>query len=128
MKREYRAALTRLETKAAQHVFKQAQQLRSEWVQGLSAPGTGRMYGTHQASAPGEAPAVDMGLLRSSVAVAKLGKMSWGVGIVSLPYPGGQATTAEVAVWLEYGTQKIAQRSHARLALDNFRAAMLNRA
>lgn len=120
MKREYRDALTRLETKAAQHVFKQAQQLRNEWVVGLSAPGSGRVYGNHQASAPGEAPAVDTGQLRSAVQVARIDRLTWGVGIVSTPYPDGGATTAETAVWLEYGTRTIAPRPHARPALDGF--------
>lgn len=32
----------------------------------LSRPGTGRIYGKHQASAPGEPPAVDTGRLRNA--------------------------------------------------------------
>lgn len=32
----------------------------------LSQPGSGRVYGNHQASAPGEAPAPDFGVLRES--------------------------------------------------------------
>lgn len=120
MKREYRNALTRLETKAAQHVFKQAQQLRNEWVVGLSAPGTGRVYGNHQASAPGEAPAVDSGQLRSAVQVARIDRLTWGVGLVAIPYPDGNSDTATVGALLERGTRTAAMRPHARPALDGF--------
>jgi HAMP domain-containing protein len=66
-------------------------------------PATGREYTrgnvTHQASAPGEAPATDTGALASSINFAQAGPLTAEV-VSRLPY----------ATWLEFGTQKIAPR------------------
>lgn len=118
----YAAALKRIEQKAGQIIAKQALDLRNEWVDTLSEPGTGRQYGRHQASAPGDPPAVDSGLLRNSVQAAQFSPLSWGVGLVSTPYPDGGATTSEVGVIQEYGSRLQAPRPHARPSLDRFKA------
>jgi hypothetical protein len=57
----------------------------------LSRPGTGRVYGSHQASAPGEPPAVDKGDLRRSIGRELVGNR-WRVG-----------TSEKRAAALEYG-------------------------
>lgn len=116
------AVLDALRKKADQYVMGQAMGLQAEWVDVLSIPGSGRQYGKHTASAPGDPPAVDTGLLRQSIHFARLGDLTWGVGVVSAPYPGGNATTAEVAVWQERGTRTQAARPHARPALDRWKA------
>lgn len=72
----------------------------------VSQPGTGRVYrrnGTfHQASAPGESPAVDTGALRQSID-STIGPTDGGArGIVS--------ATQSYAVNLEFGTERMAPR------------------
>ena len=53
----------------------------------------------HQASAPGEAPALDTGRLMNSVYINELSASSFEIG-----------TKLDYAFWLEYGTRKIAPR------------------
>jgi hypothetical protein len=61
--------------------------------------GKANLSPTHRASAPGEAPATDTGMLASSVTFKKISTL--GVTIESrLPY----------ATWLEFGTQRMAAR------------------
>ena len=59
----------------------------------------GRTYGTHQASAPGEAPAVDTGLLINSIQVEEVTDLTSSVG-----------TPVEYAATLEFGSSRIAPR------------------
>jgi hypothetical protein len=82
----------------------------------LSFPGTGRRYKrgknrVHVASAPGRPPAVDMGLLRNSIAMERLGP-----GLVRV------GTNVEYADDLELGTETIAPRPYMRTALAAIRA------
>jgi len=53
----------------------------------------------HQASAPGEAPALDTGRLMNSVYINELSASSFEIG-----------TKLDYAFWLEHGTRKIAPR------------------
>lgn len=88
----------------------------------LSQPGTGRTYktgrsgeryATHQASAPGEPPAVDTGELRASVTHNVTGRVG-----KSLPDPGGSktkvkdyvGTNLESGAYLEFGTSRMKPR------------------
>lgn len=64
----------------------------------MAGPKSGRMYGGHQASAPGEAPAVDTGALISSVQTDVQGT------------EGSVYTNMEYAPYLEYGTSQMAPR------------------
>lgn len=75
-----------------------------------SGPKTGEMYGKHQASAPGEAPATDTGHLVNSIQTEALGE--------------GRARVfvgAEYGAALEYGTGHIAPRPYMRPAADDHR-------
>ena len=81
-------------------------ELRSNIVRAYQrGPASGRVYQkyspsrTHQASAPGEAPATDTGRLASSVEFKREGRMSASVGS-QLAY----------AAMLEFGTQRIEPR------------------
>lgn len=76
----------------------------------LSQPGRGRTYTrgsvTHRASAPGDPPATDTGVY----------KTSWRRRTTALgsATPGGDLyTEQERGPWLEYGTARMAARPHA---------------
>jgi hypothetical protein len=62
---------------------------------------------THRASAPGEAPASDTGMLAGSIDVVKFSPLTYRVG-----------TLLKYGRWLEYGTQKIAERPWLRPAVQ----------
>jgi HK97 gp10 family phage protein len=76
-------------------------------------------YRYHRASAPGEAPAVDLGNLKGSISAEMTGETTAVVGV-----------SAEYGIPLEYGTRKIAKRPFARPAVEqeegDFIAAMKN--
>lgn len=80
----------------------------------LSMPGSGRIYRRrgipHQASAPGEPPAPDTGLLRASVHHT-VG--SDGDGLLA-----DIGSSQNVAMWTELGTRRMAPRPWLRPALD----------
>ena len=75
----------------------------------LSMPGGGKLYGSHRASAPGQAPSVWTGDLRASIThtVLKLGVL-W-TAIVG--------TDKEYAPKLEFGTNKMAPRPFMRVTI-----------
>jgi len=78
-----------------------------------SPPKTGRIYGRHQASAPGEAPASDTGTLLNSISgTAKMGPNGpEGVIEARAPY----------AAYLEYGTRKMLPRPYLTPAIERNR-------
>ena len=79
-----------------------AANVRNATVQRIQrGPASGRVYGNHQASAPGEAPATDLGQLASSYFIAQEDDYSW---IVASPLP--------YARFLEFGTQNMEPRPH----------------
>lgn len=79
-------------------------------------PKTGRVYEKyrprrrHQASAPGEAPATDLGTLANSISAEMTGEMS-----------GTVTVHAEYGPHLEYGTVKMAARPFLGPAVDDER-------
>ena len=81
----------------------------------MSPPKSGREYKrgkrTHQASAPGEAPASDLGNLVNSVVIIHDGLADW-----------SDHVTAEYALALEIGTPKILPRPAMRPAVEGQRA------
>jgi hypothetical protein len=91
--------------KAAQDVEARAK------VSILSDGKSGRMYGPHQASAPGEAPANDLGNLAAGIAVAD-GADALHKRVVS---------NAEYSEGLELGTTKVAARPFLGPALESVR-------
>lgn len=70
----------------------------------LSRPGSGRIYGKHQASAPGEPPAVDTGRLRNATQADTQVRRD-GDDIV-----GRVVANDEKAHALEVGTERMAPR------------------
>lgn len=78
---------------ASQVVRQTAFAIESDISFGMTAPHSGRVYGNHQASAPGEMPAVDTSTLLGSLQVdAKPGETTASVYV-----------TPEYALYLEYG-------------------------
>lgn len=84
-----------------------------EMKRSMKGAKTGRTYGNHQASAPGEAPAVDIGSLKNSIQAKPVGDGSreWEINV-----------GAEYAAHLEFGTPFIAPRPFARPAAEAIRA------
>jgi hypothetical protein len=64
----------------------------------MAAEKSGRIYGSHQASAPGEAPAVDTSVLINSIQREVQGT------------EGAVYTNQETAAMLEFGTSRMAPR------------------
>lgn len=99
--------------RAAAVVQKLAQDCESNAKRQLEGTRTGRTYrhGTveHQASAPGEAPAVDTGYLKNSITAIPEGKLRWVV-----------AVGAVYGIWLEYGTVKKGTETITRMAARPF--------
>lgn len=67
----------------------------------MTGPKSGRLYGTHQASAPGESPATDTGNLAGSIKAKPTGRMEAEVRV-----------TAEYAFELEFGGAHVAARPY----------------
>jgi phage gpG-like protein len=89
----------RLQSEPIAVLGRMAQGMADEMIRKIeSPPKTGRIYGTHQASAPGEPPANDTGELAASITVESDGET------VTL------AARAPYAPTLEYGGAKIAPR------------------
>lgn len=72
--------------------------MQNHILEEMTAPKSGRMYGTHQASAPGEYPAVWFGELFDSITVKKT------------PRQVRLIVNAKHGVYLEYGTVHMAPR------------------
>lgn len=94
----------------AYNILSYAKQLQA------SGPKTGRVYRRgnveHQASAPGEAPAVDLGNLINSGGVEALASCLWAIFF-----------TAEYAKPLEFGTPRMSARPFLRPSVERFRQA-----
>lgn len=103
------AALVRL---AARICVQEVQHLMRE------SPATGRIYpsrtghGYHQASAPGEPPAVDTGALVKSISANVVATDTGAEAMV------GSTLPKRIWAWLEYGTANIAPRPSARPAFQ----------
>lgn len=78
----------------------------------LTGPKTGRMYGAHRASAPGEAPASDTGRLVSSIRWEFTGSR------LAIRVMAG----TEYAAFLEFGTSVLAARPFLRRAITETEA------
>ena len=77
---------------------------------------SGRMYGKHQASAPGEPPAKLSGDLAKSIKVQRVNQ-----------YASSVRVTQPYAIYLEYGTGKIQPRPYMTVAAKLAQKAMARR-
>jgi len=106
-----------VEEKAHRAIKKAAFDIEANAKQSMMGPHTGRVYGEHQASAPGEAPAVDTATLINSIGTKMLNRL------LAVVY-----AAAEYALHLELGTTRIAPRPFmlpaAERVKESFRKAM----
>lgn len=107
-----------LEIEADQACSDTAQAIRSRVSSGMSGPHTGRIYGRHQASAPGEMPAVDTTNLMNSILVEQVSQMKWVV-----------YTVVKYAPHLEFGAPRahIEPRPFFRPSAEEERPLFQNR-
>lgn len=119
--KELQAALKamgpRLETEVSKAVTGTALELQGDVKKRIQrGPASGRVYQkynprrTHQASAPGEAPMSDTGRLANSIFFEVEGRLTATVG-----------SRLIYALWLEYGTSKMAARPYFRPAVEAMR-------
>ena len=88
-----------VQSNAGRVVRKTVAELEARIKTSFSEPKHGQVYGGHQASAPGEAPAIDHGILAGSVQAYMESETKGGVGV-----------GAEYGPHLEYGTSTIEPR------------------
>ncbi len=90
----------RAELTADQALAKLANSIKTKAVMNIQrGTKTGHIYGNHQASAPGEAPASDTGKLASSIQISKQGAGVWYI-----------SARAPYAAALEFGTERMEAR------------------
>lgn len=106
-----------VQAEAGKAVLGSAVELRSDVVKAVhSGPASGRVYKksnpnrTHQASAPGQAPQTDTGRLASSIFFDKVGDLTAVVG-----------SSVIYALYLEYGTSRMAARPFFRPAVERMK-------
>lgn len=108
--------LETMKPKAARIVLETAQQITSRAAESMAGPKSGRMYENHQASAPGEAPAIDTGLLANSQVAEMTGITSAIAGFA-----------AEYAPHLEFGTARMQARPFLSPAVEAESAAFVEK-
>lgn len=91
--------LQKIEAAIGRFVKKGAAYIEGQLKSSMAEPKTGRRYGTHVASAPGESPAVDSGNLTGSITQIFPSTLEARVG-----------TPVEYASYLEDGTSRMAPR------------------
>ena len=89
----------KLPREAAKITEKTALRIEETAKTSMAGPKSGRMYGAHQASAPGESPAIDTSNLANSIGTEAMG------GASHMVYAG-----TEYALSLEFGSPRIAPR------------------
>lgn len=101
----------RLPNAVGKIISKAALDIEAHAKQAMSGPRSGRIYKRgsriHQASAPGEPPAVDTGKLKNSIRSEQIAVTK---AIVS--------ASAEYAAYLEFGTRRMAARPYMRPAVE----------
>lgn len=90
--------------------FAAATNIAERAVASMEGSKSGRVYGRHRASAPGEAPAIDTGILHGSMFTREIGPTTYLVG-----------TNVEYAPHLEMGTVNIRPRSFLLPAVEDER-------
>jgi HK97 gp10 family phage protein len=99
---------------ARELVLQTAMEIEARAKAAMAAGKSGHLYDNHQASAPGEAPAVDTGTLLNSLTSELEGP---GTAVVY--------TNVEYASYLEYGTSRMAARPFLTPAVEAVRPAFL---
>lgn len=91
----------------------------------MTEPKSGRLYGAHRASAPGEAPGIMMAFLRKGIrhAIQQIDKMRWSVQVGVTEESG----RAEISKFVEFGTSRMQPRPMWRPALAIMRERLLTR-
>jgi len=89
----------KLPREAAKITEKKALRIEETAKTSMAGPKSGRMYGAHQASAPGESPAIDTSNLANSIGTEAMG------GASHMVYAG-----TEYALSLEFGSPRVAPR------------------
>ena len=103
-----------MRAKASLLVQVTAFEIQADAMESMTGGRSGRMYGAHRASAPGETPAIDTGLLVNTIGVSQpFGPDADLKAIVS--------ANAEYAPHLEFGTKNMAPRPFLRPAFDRAR-------
>ncbi|MEZ5421850.1 MAG: HK97 gp10 family phage protein [Pyrinomonadaceae bacterium] len=80
-------------------VVKGAGYVEGQLKASMAEPKSGKTYGKHTASAPGESPAVDSGNLTGSISIIRASSLEAKIG-----------TPVEYALYLEHGTSRMAAR------------------
>ncbi len=89
--------------------------VRNEAIRSIeSGPKTGIVYGRHQASAPGEAPATDSGVLVGSINSGLVTRTKRKVEAVA-------GSDSEYGIHLEFGTKNMAARPWLQPAFDRMK-------
>lgn len=100
-----------LRQKARQLVQVTAFEIQADAMESMTGGRSGRLYGAHRASAPGEPPAIDTGLLANTIGVMSgLGDTQGMSAIVFV--------NADYGMHLEFGTRHMAPRPFLRPAFD----------
>lgn len=99
-----------IQGKASKLVRRTAFAIEADIKTSMRGPKTGRIYGTHQASAPGESPAIDTGALINSISTHIEDRLTATV-----------SETSEYAPHLEFGTTTMAPRPHMSPAFEHAR-------
>jgi hypothetical protein len=86
---------------AVQAVAREGERIVKQSMQ--ESPATGKTYGSHVASSPGNPPRIDTGTLRNSINVGKVKPQNWRVN-----------AGTEYAAWLEFGTERMGGLPFAR--------------
>lgn len=103
--------LSNIERNVKEEVKVQAAALENEARSLILEPKSGRWYGSHQASAPGEPWANWTGATRSSFFSTSKDN----------GFTGAFGATSPIALYLEFGTERIEPRPTFRVALANRR-------
>jgi len=91
--------MAKVEAAIGRFVVKGAAYIEGQLKTSMAEPKSGRMYGTHRASAPGESPAVDSGNLTGSITTIMASSLEAKIG-----------TPVGYAKYLEDGTGRMQAR------------------
>lgn len=103
-----------LRAKAAVLVQVTAFEIQADAMESMTGGRSGRWYGNHRASAPGEPPAIDQGLLANTIGVSSVPGVDNDLAAMVV-------ANADYAPHLEFGTSRMAPRPFFRPAFERAR-------